>query len=296
MQGFHTLRMRAGQAQNLQDFELMTMILSALSWRKHNGKIDLVTDAAGKEYIDDMGISFVWDEIKLGLDILSAVDINENVFWAAGKLVALGMYQSPCAMLDLDFIVWKQLNFSELDHDYDVVTIHDEKVNNDVYPHKEFFAFKDGSFWQAFVQELDWQAPALNTAFAYFPCEQLRYDYCQKALSFMVHVNQSNLLNKLGLWGGLPYMVFAEQRLLAMLAKKYGMQHGMKAGTFSDMNCLFNDWQDSFTHVWGHKQFLKDNADEAFLFCCRCAARIRTDYHDVFDRLSKLEWFHKYAF
>ena len=33
MQGFHTLRMRDGKVQNLQDFELMTMILSALSWR-----------------------------------------------------------------------------------------------------------------------------------------------------------------------------------------------------------------------------------------------------------------------
>ena len=112
MQGFHTLRMRDGQVQNLQDFELMTMILSALSWRKHNGKIDLVTDVAGKGYIEKLGIGFVWDEIKLGLDILQAVGIDENTFWAAGKLVALGMYQSPCAVIDLDFIVWKQLNFS----------------------------------------------------------------------------------------------------------------------------------------------------------------------------------------
>ena len=291
MQGFHTLRMRDGQVQNLQDFELMTMILSALSWRKHNGKIDLVTDAAGKEYIEKLGIGFVWDEIKLGLDILQAVGIDENTFWAAGKLVALGMYQSPCAVIDLDFIVWKQLNFSDFDNAYDVVTIHDEKVNNDVYPQKDFFAFKEGSSWQKWVQELDWQVPALNTAFAYFSNEQLRYDYCQKALSFMVHISPNNLLNKLGLWDGLPYMVFAEQRLLAMLARK----HGMKAETFSNMDALLNGKQDSFTHLWGHKQFLKDNAEEAFVFCHRCAVRIRADYHEAFAHLSQLDWFRKYC-
>ena len=276
MQGFHTLRMRDGQVQNLQDFELMTMILSALSWRKHNGKIDLVTDAVGKEYIEKLGIGFVWDE---------------NTFWAAGKLVALGMYQSPCAVIDLDFIVWKQLNFSDFDNAYDVVTIHDEKVNNDVYPQKDFFAFKEGSSWQKWVQEPDWRVPALNTAFAYFSNEQLRYDYCQKALSFMVHISPNNLLNKLGIWGGLPYMVFAEQRLLAMLARK----HGMKAGTFSSMDALLNGKQDSFTHLWGHKQVLKDNAEEAVVFFHRCAVRIRADYHEAFAHLSQLDWFRKYC-
>ena len=291
MQGFHTLRMRDGQVQNLQDFELMTMILSALSWRKHNGKIDLVTDVAGKEYIEKLGIGFVWHEIRLGLDILQAVGIDENTFWAAGKLVALGMYQSPCAVIDLDFIVWKQLNFSDFDNAYDVVTIHDEKVNNDVYPQKDFFAFKEGSSWQKWVQELDWQVPALNTAFAYFSNEQLRYDYCQKALSFMVHISPNNLLNKLGIWGGLPYMVFAEQRLLAMLARK----HGMKAGTFSSMDALLNGKQDSFTHLWGHKQVLKDNAEEAVVFCHRCAVRIRADYHEAFAHLSQFDWFRKYC-
>ena len=251
----------------------------------------MVTDVAGKEYIEKLGIGFVWDEIKLGLDILQAVGIDENTFWAAGKLVALGMYQSPCAVIDLDFIVWKQLNFSDFDNAYDVVTIHDEKVNNDVYPQKDFFAFKEGSSWQKWVQELDWQVPALNTAFAYFSNEQLRYDYCQKALSFMVHISPNNLLNKLGIWGGLPYMVFAEQRLLAMLARK----HGMKAGTFSSMDALLNGKQDSFTHLWGHKQVLKDNAEEAVGFCHRCAVRIRADYHEAFAHLSQFDWFRKYC-
>ena len=65
MQGFHTLRSRQGKTAGLRDFELMTMILSALSWRKYNGKIDLVTDVAGKGYIEKLGIGFVWDEIKV---------------------------------------------------------------------------------------------------------------------------------------------------------------------------------------------------------------------------------------
>ena len=86
-------------------------------------------------------------------------------------------------------------------------------------------------------------------------------------------------------------MVFAEQRLLAMLARK----HGMKAGTFSSMDALLNGKQDSFTHLWGHKQVLKDNAEEAVVFCHRCAVRIRADYHEAFAHLSQLDWFRKYC-
>ena len=52
----------------------------------------------------------------------------------------------------------------------------------------------------------------LNTALAYFADEGLRDRYCQKAFEIMQ--------NSTGARDPLIYMVFAEQRLLAMLARE----------------------------------------------------------------------------
>ncbi len=285
MRAFHTLRSCNGKLEYMRDFELMTLILSALTWRKYNGSIDLITDVAGKHYVKSVGVDFVWDDIHVGLDILDVCHLNENIFWAAGKLAALYMYESPCVMIDLDFIVWKRLNFSRWHGD--VVTIHSEPVNDIKYPAKEFFVFPDGNRWQDFMQQLNWECPALNTAFAYFPNDELRSIYCQNSFSFMQNV-KVNLLTPLG---KINYMIFAEQRLLPMLAEKYNFT----VETMSDEKSLLRRDQDLFTHVWGYKKDLVNSPEAADAFCKDCALRLKQDFYTEFKRLKKQRWFSKYC-
>ena len=54
----------------------------------------------------------------------------------------------------------------------------------------------------------------------------------------------------------LAYMVFAEQRMLPMCAKKLNMS----IMSFSDLNRLFKNGDNMFTHTWGMKQQMRDNA------------------------------------
>ena len=285
MRAFHTLRSCNGKLEHMKDFELMTLILSALTWRRYNGSIDLVTDVAGKHYVKSLGVDFIWDEIRIGLDIMDVCNLDENIFWAAGKLAALYMYEAPCVMIDLDFIVWKRLNFSRWHGD--VVTIHDEPVNNVKYPTKEFFVFPDGAQWKDLMQQLNWECSALNTAFAYFQNDEFRRIYCQHSLSFMqnVEVNSMAPLRKMN------YMIFAEQRLLPMLAEKYNFT----IETISDEKSLLRDDQELFTHVWGYKGYLVNDLKAADAFCKDCVIRLKQDYYNEFKRLKKQLWFSKYC-
>ena len=72
-------------------------------------------------------------------------------------------------------------------------------------------------------------------------------------------------------------MVFAEQRLLPMLAAR----DGVPLEFFMDLPALFLSGQDWFTHVWGFKQQMQ--ADPALYdsFCRRCAARLARDFPEA---------------
>ena len=258
MNAFHTLRTR-GDHFSMQRFELLTMILSALEWKKHNGRIKLVTDPRGAEYLNRFGLPGIYDEIDVSLDGMDRLGVDEKTFWAGAKLFALSRQQCPCVMLDLDFIVWQPIDFAPYRND--VAVIHFEQVGNDVYPPSEHFRFKHGF---KLPPSLDWTVKACNTAFAYFGARDLVNRYCDFAFEFMRAADGD----------GLPYMVFVEQRWLAMCARL--MRRPVHE--LSSLDDLFGGRQKYFTHVWGAKQRLRDDPAFAEKFCSDCIARLRHDF------------------
>ena len=262
MKAFHTLRTRR-ETYSMQKFELLTMILSALEWKKNNGPIKLFTDTRGAEYINKQGLTDIYDEVDTSLDEMDMLNIDENVFWAGAKLFALSRQKAPCVMMDLDFIAWQKLDFSI--YGSDVATIHFEQVNNFIYPSKEFFKFKDGF---KFSPALDWNIEACNTAFAYFGANDIIKRYCEFSFEFMKNAETTN--------AGLPYMVFIEQRWLAMCAKMMRR----KVYEMSSLDDLFGGHQKYFTHIWGHKQKFRDDPELAKKFCADCEKRLRHDFPD----------------
>lgn len=249
-----------------EDFEILTTILSALKWREKNGKIKMVTDSAGARYYESIGITGIWDEIEVSLD---SVDVNPDMFWAAGKLFALREQSAPTAMIDTDFILWEALNTDELT---DVTVIHYEDLYPDVYPPKEHFRMKD----YAFDDDLDWSLKACNTAFCVIKDEAVLKYYTEKAIDFMRRAEETD--------DRLTYMVFAEQRLLPMCAKKLGKS----VSAFSNLQSLFHNGENRFTHTWGMKQQMRDNDALRYDFCRRCINRIIRDYPYISDTLRNI--------
>ena len=97
---------------SMDKFELYSAAISALNWRSFGDKINLVTDKKGKEYVDKIGISDIWNSVQ---DLIpdNLEGINPKMFWAAGKLFALREVPSPVAMIDTDFILWERPDFPE---------------------------------------------------------------------------------------------------------------------------------------------------------------------------------------
>ena len=278
MDAFHTLRVRGPRETfALEDFELFTLTLSALEWRKHNGSIKLVTDCIGVEYLYECGLSEAWNETEILLDEMDGLNINEDVFWAGAKIYALSKQDAPCVMMDLDFILWKPLNLSL--YDKNLAVIHREDIYSPVYPSEEHFRFIDG--WQL-PKWLDWSERPCNGALVYFGSRKFIREYTAFALEFMQMADMQD--------DRLSCMVFIEQRWMSMCAKRLSVP----IYELSSMAELFSDNQKYFTHLWGYKQILRDNPAQAEQFCRDCAKRLVHDFPEFADKLMSYSWFANY--
>lgn len=241
-----------------EKFDLFNTALSALCWRRYNGEIELICDKTAADYYDKIGITNIWDDIKITLpDDLEG--INPRMFWAAGKLLALREVSAPVALLDTDFIVWKKLQFNE-----NIIAAHREDLHPDVYPESDFFKMKPG---YSFNKDFNYAALPLNTAFVYLPDEDFKQFYVSMAIEFMKSACDTD--------DNLRYMVYAEQRMLALCADYLNFE----VETLLDKDRLFEP-QDDFTHLWGEKQKMRENPKSAKLFTDRCAKRIKEDFQD----------------
>jgi len=255
----------------VEDYDLLTTILSALEWRKHNGGIKMVTDTIGAEYYQKLRLEHIWDMgITASLDKLDSEAIFPLSFWAAGKIFALEQQLVPCVMIDTDFIVWKSL--TAYINGEKLAVAHREDLSGEIYPEKTFFNM-DRNY--AFPAEWDWTVLPCNTALLYIDDEQFKEYYISQSIRFMRNLRETKNIT--------AEMVFAEQRLLAMCAAA----RGIKISTLLDMDNL--DAQNAFTHVWGFKRELHTNMEKRREFCVGCVKKILFDFPEETSVLEKIE-------
>lgn len=253
---FAPARAKGKQSPRVESFDLYCTALSALMWRKLNGKITMCCDNAFAEYYDKLGITDIWDELKVCVaDDLEG--INPKMFWAGGKLLALREVSAPVAMVDTDFIVWKKLDFEGENY---LIAAHRENISEGIYPPLSFFR-THGHILPDFSEEV----LPLNTAFLYVPDNDFKEFYTSQAISFMKSAVDCDDF--------LKYMVFAEQRLVAMCAD----YTGTPVKTLLDKDRLFFP-QDDFTHLWGAKQAMRDHPELRGDFLRKCRERLISEF------------------
>lgn len=249
-----------GKPYSMEDYNLLTTILSALEWRKHNGSILMITDTAGAEYYHSLGIAHIWD---LGISDVLENSVDDDIyplsFWAAGKIFALQSQIAPCVMIDTDFIVWKPL--ASALSGISLAVIHREEISDAIYPGKPFFNM-DKSY--SFPGEWDWSVLPCNTAFLYIADNVFKAYYTSESIGFMKNLRETKNIT--------AEMVFAEQRLLAMCAAA----KGITVKSLLDVHNL--ESQDCFTHIWGLKGEIQTKPEERRRFCTGCVSRIRADF------------------
>lgn len=252
----------------IEDFDILTTILSALKWREKNGSIKMATDSVGSAFYKARHMDTLWDELTDELDEIPDT-VNPSVFWAAGKLFALKNCRVPTAVTDTDFIVWDRLAFDNLG---ELTAIHAEPLTPDIYPSPATFE-TNGRYVMS--PRFNYGVTPVNTAFYVIKSGILRDTYVNEAISFMENATGCNQLT---------YMIFAEQRLLPMCAEALGID----VDTFSSTDRLFADGERYFTHTWGMKQQMRDNPRLRYDFCMRCIDRIKSDFPDFVSILCKI--------
>lgn len=248
---------------HMDDFNILTTILSALKWREKNGKIKMVTDEAGAEFYKKHKMLELWDlGVDIILDNVISKDIDPVNLWAAGKIYSLKHTKGSFAMLDTDMIIWNSI--------YDKIkssklsVIHKEPLNEN-YPSKDYFSMKD-TF--NFDKNLNWNIEPVNTSFTYINNIELKEYYINSSIKFMTSIKTCK--------SNVKEMVFAEQRLLSMCAYKLNID----VNNIYSLKELCSKKQKDFTHIWGQKSIFLKNQKAREDFCIRIINRIISDFPD----------------
>ena len=253
----------------LSDCDLLSTILSALLWRKANGPIKLYTDNRGLAYYNSMEMTNLWNG---GIDIERLNNIPDtipaDIFWAAGKIYAAKTEKTPFAMLDTDLMVWQSIRNSIGPRA--IVAFHPETLqgyNSCYLPYEQLKKppkYRPDPDW-------DWNQNPVNTALTYYgnsaDGRAFRNDYTNAAITFMTGNTErpKEMVSQ---------MVFAEQRIYAMCAKK-------RFGAVPTFMAREGDPDEPFTHIWGNKAVARDNAAANFELCSEMARLITRMFADV---------------
>jgi hypothetical protein len=262
---------------HIEDFDILTTILSALMWRKLNGRIKLYTDKIGKDYYASIGLLDLWDA---GVDttVLENMPetINQQIFWASAKIFALQAEVTPVAMLDTDLIVWQ--NLSSILHNKPFAVIHREKIFANIYlpPDK----LKKREDYQ-FDSDWDWTELPCNMSFAYFTNSNLKKYYTDCSIDFMLENDEypKEMISQ---------MVFAEQRIISMCAKK------MNISIYHFLDDPFQLDNQLFTHIWGAKEMTRNDSNQRRKLCTCLILKIKEYFPEYFPELSKMKMFKSY--
>jgi len=187
--------------------DLLVTAVSVLLWRRANGPARLYTDKAGLEYFDHVGLAGLWSSIDTA--VLEAIPqaIDAAVFWDIGKVFALEHHGCPAAVLDLDLIVWAEVERLRC---ADVQFLHWEELVEPWYVSPERLHRPPG---YRFAPGLDWNMWACNTALMYVRDERFREAYCCECRAFAAG-------NRPPDGWGLAEFLFCGQRLYGMTARR----------------------------------------------------------------------------
>lgn len=227
---------------SMNNAEILTMMVSALMWQKHNGSIKLYTDKAGYAFIRSIKLLALWDGgIDTELLENNNYPIDPEIFWAAGKLIALEAQACPCVMLDTDLIITQPIQ--QLLEPTAITALHSEALNPEVYLHPSLLKKPSGF---NFPDDYNWNTLPSNTAFLYIRDKSFKSFYLNESKRFMFR-NMEKPTEMVS------QMVFAEQRLLSICADR---QHLSINYLLSDPFSLSNN---SVIHLWGFKHLLRQN-------------------------------------
>jgi hypothetical protein len=136
-------------AFQLPDYAILLLILSVRKWQQPNGPIKLYADDGAIAFLERSSLLALWDEIDSEVCALPELNrINPELFWLAPRLFACLKEEAPCVSLNVDLVVWR--NLDEFFQGYDLRLAHWKSLHgHPYYPappglrHAPGYSFKD---------------------------------------------------------------------------------------------------------------------------------------------------------
>jgi hypothetical protein len=176
--------------------------------------------------------------------------VNPKVFWAAGKLQALLGVEGPCIALDTDAVLWDPPAIGS-----ELLALHAEDRRWSWYATgQEVFrsvGFTD-SGW-------DWDADPVNAGIVCYPDAGFARRYAERVMRFMVEFSGRLASEDAAAEdlreGGCDSMIFAEQRILALCARREGLKMGYLGQLHPSAAHMARN--DRCMHLWGSKDMYR---------------------------------------
>ena len=215
MKGVHFwwARPNVGNPNGLfEDFRMIQMMISALYWKKYNEEIVLYCDTNTKEFLNEFGISELYDEIKTDLVDNIPNHINTNIYYDALKFYVFNDIKEEFCHLDTDLIYKKRFIPKNI-----FQYLHREKIGYPIYPHPSLFLKEEdvnlfGNDWE--------EEYTPNTAFFYSKKSEIFEELFEQSQKYF-NIDYVHNVDELDEYS--VKLLFVAQRLLGKILEKNGL-------------------------------------------------------------------------
>lgn len=306
MNAFHVYWTALKTERNFNDYFILTLILSVLQWKQNQkDKIKFYGDKMTVEFLKNHNLLHLWDEYDdYTLDhCIDYTLYDVSIFYPIGKFYAYKNEENPCAMIDVDLILWE--NIDHVLYGKDVVFTHweDSQKTSPWYCGKnDLHTARDYTFNKLW----NFKTRAANTSFVYFNHKELKEYYIESALNYM---KNNHIDRKVKL--GNPELLFVEQRLLTMCIDELNLWDrtttlvditwDAKLGKFIKFNKKSGGWdffnpdnKNIVTHTWIAKEAIEHNVLFRDYLCCRLIEMILDINGDMRSILGDMKVLDKY--
>lgn len=267
MDGIYTLWSRPSRRAHvgLTRLEKLLLAVSALQWSALHGRAVLYCDTPYAHYLDKAGLLGLFDEINTAtLDAADTVSVDPTAFWSFGRILALRDATVPFFSVDCDLIVWRNLT-NTIEPGQIIVTHWESTEPSPWYPEPRELATPPGYVWNKWAGT---RRRAANVSLLYVGDENFRDRYVNEVLRFAID-NPALPRPDLGV---APELLFADQRLLPLVAQSEGLTvnpairavwspaldrfivHDPRFGQWDPLS--ISDQRPGITHAWFYKRLL----------------------------------------
>jgi hypothetical protein len=291
MNGIYTLwsAPRPPKRPDLSPLELLLLTTSVLQWRRWNGRAFLYCDEVYARYLGELGLLTLWDAVDTQtITVASQLGANPRVFFPLGRTVAIRVTPVPFVALDCDFIAWRPLAGELLPGE--IAFTHWESTQPGYwYPPPQLLCRPPGYEIDA---TRNWALPAANFSLTYWGNEAVRDAYTDEVVRFA----SGNPREPQPQNGATPELLFAEQRLLPVIAYEHGVRmrtlvEGVSAGgpTVGDWDPLaVADQPAGLTHGWWYKKWMAVDDPRRIRLTRELIHALAADFPGAAEHLTRL--------